>query len=242
MHEEHGKMYFNESGRETPYYRALKEQGSRLAGYGDGKVVPVMTRLTFERIHSDAVLPKYAKDGDSGMDVYAVEDVMLAPGETALIPLGLLAAIPRHPFHELGYRWEMQARPRSGVSAKSALRVSNAPGTIDNTFRGELKIIIDNNAWAEFEVEHERDDDTNAVTRVELNKMTSSYVRGIDGGHIFTGNFTANAHGTYLIRKGDRIAQLVLVEVIRPQEIVEGKVSTDTDRGADGFGSTGVQG
>lgn len=242
MTEVNSKMYFNESGRETAYYKKLKEQGARLAGHGDGKVVPVMTRLTFQRIHEDAVLPKYAKDGDSGMDVYAIEDVMLVPGETALIPLGLRVAIPRHPFHEIGYRWEMQARPRSGVSSKSALRVANAPGTVDNTFRGELKIIVDNIAWPEFDIECDRDEDTGAVERVELNKMSSSYVRGVDGSEVFTGNFSSYQRGTHLIRKGDRIAQLVIVEVIRPLDIVEGIVDTDTDRGTEGFGSTGVQG
>lgn len=89
-----------------------------------------------QKITEDVVLPKYAKIGDSGMDVRASEDCMVMPKETWIIPTGLKIAIPD------GY--EIQVRPRSGLSINSKLRIANSPGTIDTGFRGEVGIIVDN--------------------------------------------------------------------------------------------------
>lgn len=96
------------------------------------RIVPV----AISYCHSDAKQPKYARAGDAGMDVYAVEDEIILPGETKLIPTGIKVAIP------LGY--ELQVRPRSGQSVKTKLRVANSPGTIDANYRDEIKIIIEN--------------------------------------------------------------------------------------------------
>lgn len=92
--------------------------------------------IPIEKCHTNAVTPAYAKVGDAGMDIYAVEDISLAPGETKIIPTGLKVAIP------LGY--ELQVRPRSGLSLKTPLRVANAPGTIDSGYRDEIGVIITN--------------------------------------------------------------------------------------------------
>lgn len=81
-------------------------------------------------------LPEYAKIGDAGMDIRASETVCVYPGETKIIKTGLYVAIP------LGY--ELQVRPRSGMSAKTNIRVANAPGTIDSNYRGEIGVIVDN--------------------------------------------------------------------------------------------------
>lgn len=80
--------------------------------------------------------PRYAIDGDSGMDIRASMSVMLPPGATGLIPTGLYFDIPK------GY--ELQVRPRSGQSLKTKFRIANSPGTIDSNYTGELKIIADN--------------------------------------------------------------------------------------------------
>lgn len=85
---------------------------------------------------ADAVLPTYAKPGDAGFDLYAAHDMVIAPGGGAVIKTGLAFEIPE------GY--EIQVRPRSGNSAKTKLRVANAPGTIDSGFRGEVGVILDN--------------------------------------------------------------------------------------------------
>lgn len=82
-------------------------------------------------------VPFYAKDGDSGMDVRCKEDINIFPGETQILKTGLFVRIP---FPGL----EIQARPRSGLSAKTKLRIANSPGTIDSGYTGEIGIIMDN--------------------------------------------------------------------------------------------------
>lgn len=91
-------------------------------------------KLKIKKLHPDAVMPQYAHEGDSGFDLVALEDVELLSGDTKLIKTGLSFEIPK------GY--ELQVRPRSGMSLKTALRVANAPGTVDSSFRGEVCIII----------------------------------------------------------------------------------------------------
>ena len=83
-----------------------------------------------------AKIPTYAHLTDSGMDIFALEDITIAPGETKLVPTGLKVAIPA------GY--ELQVRPKSGRCLKTKLRVANTPGTIDAGYRDEIGVIIDN--------------------------------------------------------------------------------------------------
>lgn len=78
--------------------------------------------IPIELCHPDAKIPTYANIGDAGMDIYALDDYVIAPGETKLIPTGIKVAIP------LGY--ELQVRPKSGRALKTKLRVANTPGTI----------------------------------------------------------------------------------------------------------------
>jgi len=81
--------------------------------------------------------PEYKHKGDSGMDIRANEDVILYPFETGrMVKTGIHVKIPR------GY--EIQVRPRSGMSHSTKLRVSNSPGTIDSNYIGELCILCDN--------------------------------------------------------------------------------------------------
>ncbi len=94
------------------------------------------TEIYIEKICEDAVLPSYAHDGDAGMDLYSVEDVVIAPGQTVLVKTGLKMAIP--------VGMEVQVRPRSGISLNTPLRIPNAPGTIDSGYRGEVCVIMEN--------------------------------------------------------------------------------------------------
>ena len=94
-------------------------------------------------------LPAYATEGSAGMDLRAAvpeeEPLVLEPGRWALVPTGLQLAIP------VGY--EGQVRPRSGLAAKHAVTVLNAPGTIDADYRGEVKVPLINLGRAPFTVE-----------------------------------------------------------------------------------------
>lgn len=92
--------------------------------------------IPIEYCHTEAKTPTYAHLTDSGMDVYALDDITIAPGETKLIPIGIKVAIPA------GY--ELQVRPKSGRCLKSKLRIANTPGTIDAGYRDEIGIIVDN--------------------------------------------------------------------------------------------------
>lgn len=92
--------------------------------------------IPIEFCREGAKMPTYAHATDSGMDVYALEDITIAPGETKLIPTGLKVAIPA------GY--EIQVRPKSGRCLKTKLRISNTPGTIDAGYRDEIGVIVDN--------------------------------------------------------------------------------------------------
>lgn len=88
------------------------------------------------KLNPDAIIPQYAHPTDAGADVCAVEETKLEPGETKIVKTGIAVAIPA------GY--EIQVRPRSGLSLKSGLRIANAPGTIDTEYRGEIGIIMTN--------------------------------------------------------------------------------------------------
>ena len=94
-------------------------------------------RTKFKLLHTDAKLPSYASAGASGFDLVAIEDVpFIAAGQTVLVKTGLSVEIPEG--------FEMQVRPRSGLSLKPPLRVANAPGTVDSDYRGEVGVIITN--------------------------------------------------------------------------------------------------
>jgi dUTP pyrophosphatase len=97
------------------------------------------TLVRIQRLRSDAQLPKYMSDGAAGMDLAASldADVTLPPrGGRALVGTGLAIALPRG--------FEAQVRPRSGLAAKHAVTVLNAPGTIDADYRGELQVLLIN--------------------------------------------------------------------------------------------------
>lgn len=95
----------------------------------------------------DLPLPAYATSGAAGMDLLAAVDapVSLAPGQRALVPTGLSIALPE------GY--ELQVRPRSGLAFKHGIVLPNAPGTIDEDYRGEVCVIVMNAGQEPFVIE-----------------------------------------------------------------------------------------
>ncbi|WP_409361133.1 dUTP diphosphatase [Bartonella heixiaziensis] len=93
-------------------------------------------------------LPHYATAGSAGLDLRAAlgeeETVVLAPGQRALIPTGLV-------FHLLP-GFEAQIRPRSGLALKHGITCLNTPGTIDSDYRGEVKVLLINLGQEDFSI------------------------------------------------------------------------------------------
>lgn len=138
--------------------------------------------------NEDLSLPEYATAGSAGLDLRASleNDLVLMPGERALVPTGIRIALPEG--------CEAQVRPRSGLAWKQGLTLLNSPGTIDSDYRNVIGVIM-----------------------INLGQEA------------------------VCLRRGDRIAQLVVAPVIRVEwnEVSAGML-TPTDRGEGGFGSTGV--
>lgn len=96
------------------------------------KKIPVR----FKKLVDEAQIPAYQTEGAAGFDLAAAEEKYVPPGQTVVVKTGLACAIPP------GY--EMQIRPRSGVSLKTGLIIKNSPGTIDSDYRGDIGIIVFN--------------------------------------------------------------------------------------------------
>ena len=97
-----------------------------------------MIEIELQRLpHGNGLpVPSYATDGAAGLDVVAAEELTLAPGERHAVATGFAIAIPP------GY--EVQVRPRSGLALKHGITCLNTPGTIDEDYRGEVKVILAN--------------------------------------------------------------------------------------------------
>ncbi|NLT29889.1 MAG: dUTP diphosphatase [Propionibacterium sp.] len=140
--------------------------------------------VRWRRLTPTAVLPGYAMPGDAGADLSADEDVVLQPGERALIGTGIAIALPHGTVGLV--------HPRSGLAARHGITIVNAPGTVDAGYRGEIKVCLLNT----------------------------------DPRHEFR------------VRRGDRIAQLVVQPVLRADFVEVTELDT-TERGSGGHGSTG---
>jgi dUTP pyrophosphatase len=171
-----------------------------------------IVRIPIELCHPDAKIPTYANATDAGMDVYALEDITIHPGETVLVKTGLKVAIP------VGY--EIQVRPKSGRALKTKMRVANSPGTIDSGYRDEIGVIIDNIEPAIKDITYEMDMN-DGVPDIRI---------------------TSILHGSAMhISKGEKFAQLVLSEKPKAAFFeVETVSAIENDGRAGGFGSTGL--
>jgi dUTP pyrophosphatase len=92
--------------------------------------------LGFTKLHLDAATPSYNYESDSGFDLYSVEDVTIDGLGRGLVPTGLSFDIKD------GY--EIQVRSKSGLALNQGLMVLNSPGTVDNGYNGEVKVIVFN--------------------------------------------------------------------------------------------------
>jgi dUTP pyrophosphatase len=104
-------------------------------------------RIAILKLHAKAILPGYAHGPteDAGMDLHAVERVMLEPGVPALVRTGLAIELPPS--------YEAQVRPRSGLALRHGITMPNAPATIDPGYRGEIQIILLNLGRAAYTID-----------------------------------------------------------------------------------------
>ncbi len=98
----------------------------------------IAVEIAIEVCRPGAVIPHYQHSTDGGMDIVCPEEITLPAGHTAIVPTGLKVAIPEG--------WMLLVFPRSGVSAKTGLRVANSPGLIDAGYRDEVGVILHNTA------------------------------------------------------------------------------------------------
>lgn len=164
--------------------------------------------VPIELCSENAKIPTYAHVGDGAVDLYSPDDYVINPGEKVIIPVDIKIAIP--------YGYAMLIHPRSGISAKTKLRVANSIGLIDCQYKDNIGVIVENIEPKIKDITYEFDEKTNRpiITSIE--------------------------HGSpYYIEKGQRFAQMRLVEVptinfVKVKNIKE----YGEDRGG-GFGSSG---
>lgn len=110
-----------------------------------------MHAIKFKRVpqNSDLPLPAYATAGAAGMDLRAClpdDVVVILPSKIAIIPTGFAVELPPST--------EMQIRPRSGMAIRHAMLVPNSPGTVDQDYRGEIKVALLNAGTEAFTISH----------------------------------------------------------------------------------------
>jgi dUTP pyrophosphatase len=166
------------------------------------RIIAVPIELTSE----NAKMPKYAHLGDGAVDLYSPEEYIINPGETKIIPVDIKVALP--------YGYAFLIHPRSGLSAKSKLRVANSIGLIDSQYKGVIGVIVEN-------------------IEPKIKDIDCDYVDG---------KLVVNsiAYGApYVIGKGERFAQMRLVEVPTVNFYQVDSVDTIGDDRGGGFGSSG---
>jgi dUTP pyrophosphatase len=146
---------------------------------------PIALEILITKLDNDAVIPTYAKPGDAGADLYSISDLVLSPGERALVRTGIAIALPN------GYVGLVH--PRSGLGLKNGISVVNTPGTIDAGYRGEIGVVLINH----------------------------------------------DLHESFQVKKGDRIAQLVIQKVENAQFKMVDQLP-ESERSTGGYGSTGA--
>ncbi|WQX31337.1 dUTP diphosphatase [Helicobacter pylori] len=102
-------------------------------------------KIKIQKIHPNALIPKYQTEGSSGFDLHAVEEVTIKPHSVGLVKIGICLSL------EVGY--ELQVRTRSGLALNHQVMVLNSPGTVDNDYRGEMKVILANLSDKDFKVQ-----------------------------------------------------------------------------------------
>lgn len=144
-----------------------------------------MYELKIKLLYKNSKMPEFANNGDAGMDIFSVEEKVIKSGESKLIKTGISLELPKDT--------EIQIRPKSGLALNNQITLLNSPGTIDEGYRGEIKVIVINHGNKDF-----------------------------------------------IVKSGMKIAQMVLKPIYKVKLIEVNEVNLSTQRGYNGFGSSGI--
>jgi dUTP pyrophosphatase len=95
-----------------------------------------MIELQIKLLDDGLPMPRYQHDGDAGLDLSSRVDLVIEPGERAMVPTGIAVAIPP------GYAGFVL--PRSGLASRHGIALVNSPGLVDSGYRGEMWIVMIN--------------------------------------------------------------------------------------------------
>lgn len=195
------------------------------------------------RLGPDGRLPVYASKHAAGCDLFATRDLAIRPGETVVLPLDLIIALPAGT--------EAQIRPRSGLSLKTDLRLPNSPGTIDADYRNEVGVILQNtfnpatlsgriaqnpSLLSEILTTHRAIRLRDRIT--DPAHLSDPALQSLLDTTLFL-DTQDNPYGTLYIQKGDRIAQMVIARHEHAKFIEHTAPETIGHNRGGGFGSTG---
>lgn len=123
---------------EENYVKELEDLlGMSVDEMNETHITAMKTRtIGVQLVHDDAKIPSYAYTSDSGFDLRSTTEINIPPFGRALVPTGLVLSIPEE--------YEIQIRPKSGLSLNQGITVLNTPGTVDSGYVGEIKVILFN--------------------------------------------------------------------------------------------------
>jgi dUTP pyrophosphatase len=94
--------------------------------------------INFKKLDPRAIIPTFAHEGDSGLDLCSLHEYIIKPGECTMVETGLSVEVVSH-GDLTSFTFEIQVRPRSGLAMKEGITIINSPATIDSNFRGHCK-------------------------------------------------------------------------------------------------------
>lgn len=121
-------------------------------------------KIKIKKLHPRAIIPKYAHEGDAGMDLFSVEDLILKPKHRALVKTGLSIELPK------GYVsliWD-----KSGIALKG---IKTMGGVIEHTYRGEYKIIVVNLSSENYEIKKGQ-----KIAQLLIQKIETAEIEEVD--------------------------------------------------------------
>lgn len=95
-----------------------------------------MIELRIKLLDDGLAMPRYQHEGDAGLDLPSRVDLVIEPGERAMVPTGIAVAIPQ------GYAGFVL--PRSGLASRNGIALVNSPGLVDSGYRGEMAVVMIN--------------------------------------------------------------------------------------------------